>query len=715
MEFPLAAMTEVRMTQTKQSAQEFRSQAAHEANERGSQNRAPDSGAALAQSSSGQSPSAAALRKWSGNRLCGMPQWLQKRLFGTVNPADEKKLRERMVAAYQHLLVSALYPAVPYFLFVGVSYYFLDGLEGFLYLGSFAFIIALVIVAVIYDLSRRKVSKLGLEIRGIALYTLIAASIVAHHTYHLEPVKLIFFLLLMLVTATASVTIRTAIGSIVVSTAATMWFAYESGHETVIQYGFVSFAGMIVALCMAMLTRIAIRRMTNALVVADRLRENAEHLANHDMLTELPNRRSFFRELRKHLGTAGEDGSGFVLGIVDLDGFKAINDSYGHIVGDRVLIEVASRLKKSNGGECFVARFGGDEFALLLEGTKSDDELRALGSRICQCIGESFLISEIEFSVSASVGFVLADDATHEETELIERADFAMFRAKASKENIVIFSARDEEDLRQIGRIEQALRISDKEEEMSVVFQPQVDIHSGRTTGFEALARWNSPTLGRVRPDVFIAAAERTGLIEEMTPILLNKALKFARGWPDNLKLSFNLSIRDIMSPSAIDKLCAIIETSGVDPKRLEFEVTETLIMSDFETARKSLARLQQLGSRVALDDFGVGYANFGHIDQLSINTIKIDRSFVTRLANGGQTVKLIKTMVDMCSTLGVGSIVEGVETEHELAVLRGIGARNVQGYYYSKPMAAEDIPAFLSQSLLASIGGPQLPAKQAV
>ena len=558
--------------------------------------------------------------------------------------------------------------------------------------------------------SYRKLEMIGFAAFGLAYLNLATAQVL-----HPEPTKFFYFVLVMMIVTIFGISIRLVTAAIVLSVATMLLFAGRYGSTMLAQYTMIAMAGSIAAYCVSKMVRSAITREIRARITSDRLRNLAETQAEQDMLTNLPNRRNFFRQLRERLERVRGGGDGFVLGIVDLDGFKAINDTYGHTVGDMLLSEVANRLKQAGDGTGQVSRLGGDEFAVLIDGRRSARQLHEYGRALCDSIRAQYLISGLEFSVSASVGFVRSDMSEPDEVSLIERADFAMFRAKANGTGTVIFTPRLEEDLRQIGRIEQALRISDKEEEMSVVFQPQVDIHSGRTTGFEALARWNSPTLGHVRPDVFIAAAERTGLIEEMTPILLNKALKFASGWPENLKLSFNLSIRDIMSPSAIDKLCEIIENSGVDPKRLEFEVTETLIMSDFETARSSLARLQQLGSRVALDDFGVGYANFGHIDQLSINTIKIDRSFVTRLANGGQTVKLIKTMVDMCSTLGVGSIVEGVETEHELTVLRGIGARNVQGYYYSKPMAAEDIPSFLSQSLLASIGAGQVPAKQAV
>ena len=620
-----------------------------------------------------------------------------------------------LAASYEPMFKAILLPVAAYFSITAVTHLLFSTSPNAPIMALSSAVIGLAFLAMGLKVRRGEMSYRKLEMVGFSAFGLAYLKIVSNQLMNPEPTKLFYFMLVMLVVSMFGISIRLVSIAIVLSVATMLLFAAPYGSTMLGQNTGIAMAGSIAAYCMSKMVRSAITREIRARMTSDRLRKLAEIQAEQDMLTGLPNRRNFFRQLRERLQRARDGGEGFVLGIVDLDGFKAINDTYGHTVGDMLLSEVANRLKQAGGCEGQVSRMGGDEFAVLIDGRRSAKQLHDYGRALCDSIRAQYLISGLEFSVSASVGFVRSDMSEHDEVALIERADFAMFRAKANGSGTVIFTPRLEEDLQQIGRIEQALRISDKEEEMSVVFQPQVDIHSGKTTGFEALARWNSPTLGHVRPDVFIAAAERTGLIEEMTPILLNKALKFASGWPENLKLSFNLSIRDIMSPSAIDKLCNIIEQSGIDPKRLEFEVTETLIMSDFETARKSLARLQQLGSRVALDDFGVGYANFGHIDQLSINTIKIDRSFVTRLSNGGQTVKLIKTMVDMCSTLGVGSIVEGVETEQELAVLRGIGARNVQGYYYSKPMAAEDIPSFLSQSLLATIGSPNVSAKRAV
>jgi len=620
--------------------------------------------------------------------------------------ASEVEMRHALAASYQSMFAAILLPISVYFALTVFYHLFIADAAGHAFLSVSSALIAMAFLAMGLDVRRRALSYRELEFFGFAFFALINLKAAANNFVQLEPAKLFFFMLPMLIVAIFGISTRLVVTAILSSVATMLAFASQAGGDMLLQASMIALAGSLAGYCISTLTRGAISREIRARVTAETLRQTAEAQADQDMLTELPNRRNFFRRLRERLERGRAGGEEFVLGVVDLDGFKSINDSYGHTVGDLLLIEVAARLRDAGGGNGLVSRLGGDEFAILIDGARNDEQLHGHGDTIRESIASPYLISDIEFSVSASVGFVRSTIADLNETGLIERADFAMFRAKANGSGTVIFSHEHEEDLEQIGRVEQALRSSDKEEEMSVVFQPQVDIASGETTGFEALARWNSPSLGNVRPDVFIAAAERTGLIEEMTPILLGKALKIARDWPGDIKLSFNLSIRDIMSSTAIDKLCRIIEASDIDPARLEFEVTETLIMSDFETARKSLAKLQTLGARVALDDFGVGYANFGHIDQLDINTIKIDRSFVTRLADGGRTAKVIKTMVDMCATLGVGSIIEGVETEQELDVLQGIGARKVQGYYYSKPMPPDEIPAFLSRRFLARIGG---------
>jgi len=234
-------------------------------------------------------------------------------------------------------------------------------------------------------------------------------------------------------------------------------------------------------------------------------------------------------------------------------------------------------------------------------------------------------------------------------------------------------------------------------DELSVVFQPQVDLTTGRTSGFEALARWNSPCLGNVRPDMFIPAAERSGLISDITVSLLAKALRVAVQWPQPLHISFNLSVRDLHSPQVIAKICQIVCASGIAPERIEFEITETAMLQDFDQALEGLSALKALGVRLALDDFGSGYSSFSYIHRLPVDKIKIDRSFVAQLLKNVQARKIIKTIVELCDNLNSDHVIEGVKTEEELCLLREVNIRCVQGYLFARPMPADEVADYIA------------------
>lgn len=624
----------------------------------------------------------------------------QRFLFGAVDASDREELNRRFVASYQQMLLAILYPTTLYFAVMAGLYYFDGGIKALVYLGSMSAAIAIACQATARDLSRRPLTMGELELRGLALFAMIFAHLVIHHLFHPELVKLILFLFLALVTATASVSIRIAVASIAICMATMLWFAYEAGEAIAVEYAFVGFAGGLVAFCMALLTRIAITKEIHAGLTADRLLNKAEYNANHDMLTELPNRRDFFRQLEMRMKEYSGAVPAFALAVIDLDGFKSVNDTYGHSVGDKLLVALGARLTKACSMKHVVARLGGDEFAMIIDNPKDAGTMFEFGQCIRKEIEKPFKIMGISISISASIGIALEQFNILTGNEMIERADFAVYRAKKEKHGVVVFSPELEEERRNKLTVEHNLRHCNRAEEMYVVFHPQTDIRAGRTVGFEALARWKNPELGYVRPDVFITAAERIGVISELTPLFLEKALAAARDWPEQLRLSFNLSISDIDSPDAIDNILHLVRESGFAPERVEFEITETLIMTDFEQAQRSIRKLQALGARVALDDFGTGYANFAYIGQLNIETIKIDRSFVSRLAEGDITIKVVKTMIDMCANLGVACLVEGVETEHQLNLLRRIGATYVQGHYYSEPMPAGDVAPFLMREL---------------
>jgi predicted signal transduction protein with EAL and GGDEF domain len=250
--------------------------------------------------------------------------------------------------------------------------------------------------------------------------------------------------------------------------------------------------------------------------------------------------------------------------------------------------------------------------------------------------------------------------------------------------------------IREAASVERGLRKADLEKEISVVFQPIVDVGNGSTLGFEALARWDSPELGEVGPERFIAAAERMRGMGRLTPILLSKTLCAASTWPENLRISFNLSAQDLASPDTITSICAIITASGVNPARIDLEITETAVMRDFNQARAALATLHALGARISLDDFGTGFSSLSQVHRLKLDKIKIDRSFVADILVSPTSCDLVKTIVGLCRSLDLGCIVEGVETEAQKRRLITLGCRYMQGYLFSRPMPASSVVPYL-------------------
>ncbi len=617
--------------------------------------------------------------------------------------------RELMAVSYQKLTRIVLLAAMLYFSALSALYVIGKNLTDAVVLGGMSAVSAAALLAVYLELGRHTLSYRKLELRVLAVYAICHLGLIAHHSLHLDPPRLLDFVLLALVFATTSVSLRGVVVAMAMSSATVLMFTWNTGLAT--EFGFVLLSAAVIATCLACLVRMTIRREIDASLLAESLRDSAEIVSGSDMLTGLPNRRRFFHCLKDRLSGKSSASSNFALAIADLDGFKPINDTYGHAVGDKLLTEVSYRLRTACGENCILARLGGDEFAIIVDLPKGEPELRELGRRIRHAVAQPYHIVGISMSVSISVGLALNRNIALTEGELIERADYALYRAKETNRGVVVYTSQHDTDRRNENAVGHALKNADFDSEMHIMFQPQVAMDTGRTQGFEALARWNNPQLGMVPPDVFIRTAERTGLIEFLTPLLLRKALEAAVTWPADFQLSFNLSIRDIVSPTTVDTICDVVKHSGFSAERLEFEVTETLIMTDFEQAQRSLAALRELGASIALDDFGVGYTNFEYIDKLSVGTIKIDRSFVSRMQEGAGAGKVIEAMIGLCSTLGIKNVVEGVETEHQLGALRQAGADCVQGYFFSKPLPADAVAPYLLREQYAAAGDEPLQA----
>jgi len=421
-------------------------------------------------------------------------------------------------------------------------------------------------------------------------------------------------------------------------------------------------------------------------------------LANVDSLTGLPNRRKFFGDLDALLQRPESGGERFAVGLIDLDGFKLVNDLYGHTAGDRLLIAVADRLRAFATDDVSIARLGGDEFGLLTRGFRDEADILDLGERICAALRAPFDELAATVNVSASIGFAVFPQAGRTREQLFERADYAMYHGKQGRRGYpVIFDPSHEAEIRNNSVTERCLRGADLERELSVHFQPVFDTVRNRPIAFEALARWHSPELGPVAPNVFIAVAERTDLITRITSTLLRKTLAAARTWPDDVRVSFNLSIRDLLSPASILQIVSIVEASGVAADRIDFEVTETAFVGDFERARESIETLKALGARIALDDFGTGYSSLAYIHRLPLDKIKIDRSFVAGIAQQEASVAIVRTIVNLCRSLRIQCVVEGAETAAQVEILRELGCEAMQGYFFGKPMPAHDVVAFIA------------------
>ncbi|HEX7911407.1 MAG TPA: EAL domain-containing protein [Paraburkholderia sp.] len=432
-----------------------------------------------------------------------------------------------------------------------------------------------------------------------------------------------------------------------------------------------------------------------------RLSDDNFRLASIDSLTDLPNRRSFFASLQalseQALGTNG----GFHVGLIDLDGFKQVNDIYGHASGDLVLQEVGLRLLALAEPSLFFARLGGDEFGVLVQNKPASGTLVELGERICASLSQPYRVAGNVAELSGTIGWAAFPEAGTTVAQVFERADAALYAGKESRRGTpVIFSTEHETRIRRSSLVTQELRHADLEAELFLEFQPICDVLTQRTIGLEALGRWHNARLGAVKPEEFIRIAERTELILRITEVLLRKALDEAARWPSELYLSFNLSAIDICTSARARRVIDIVAASGVPPHRVSFEITETAVTRDFEQARCSLTMIKKAGCRVSLDDFGTGYSSLSYVHRLPFDTVKVDRSFMTDVDSNGASKKIVKSVLDLCRNLGLECVVEGLETASQVEVVKALGARAMQGYLFSRPMRASAVAGYLQTAV---------------
>lgn len=448
-------------------------------------------------------------------------------------------------------------------------------------------------------------------------------------------------------------------------------------------------------------------RMVDGQTELQALSDENLRTANLDALTQLPNRRHFFALLDAAFERAPAENTGIALGVLDLDGFKLVNDLHGHLVGDNLIAAVGQRLATLSEASLRFARIGGDEFAFFNEGSSDLPKLLADAEQICAALKTPFYLSGLTVRIGGTVGVAVYPELASTAAELYERADYALYIGKRTRRGgVTLFTSSHEAEIQRDSLIETNLQSADLDNELFLSFQPIVDIGSGETVACEALARWNSPELGVVSPGDFIAIAERTGLVGQLTRILLAKALTMACRWPGDVRLSFNLSAHDISSTDGVLGLAGVLMSSGFDPRRVDFEITETAVIGNFNQARAAMNTLKSLGCGISLDDFGTGYSSLSQLHGLPLTKIKVDRSFVTSLQERPASYKIVKSLLTLSQDMEIGCIIEGVETIEELDALRDMGARYIQGYYYSRPLDEAALLAFLDAPGTRATGG---------
>ncbi|MER9939392.1 EAL domain-containing protein [Mesorhizobium sp. M0088] len=426
-----------------------------------------------------------------------------------------------------------------------------------------------------------------------------------------------------------------------------------------------------------------------------RTEERMIHLAHHDTLTGLPNR-SMFRE-RLDLALEATAVTPLAIFSLDLDRFKAVNDTWGHPAGDWLLKSVAERLQRCLHNETdVVARFGGDEFVIIQFNFKGIANAEKLAKRIVETIGKPFRDKSREMHVGISLGIAVFPDDGEDADTLLRNADTALYRAKSEGRNQYRFFEPGMDAMVQARRaLEVDLETALPRQEFDLDFQPIMNIASGEIVGAEALMRWHSPTRGTVAPDSFIPVAEDTGLIVPLGEWALRKACTAAAHWPAGLRVAVNVSAVQLKSGSFARSVISALAFSGVPADRLELEITETVLMDESEAVLRTLRQLRELGIRIALDDFGIGYSSLGYLRRFPVDKIKIDRSFIHDLGNR-DAAAIVRTVIGLGAELGITVTAEGVETEVQLDILRGNGCTEAQGFLIGVPSTAAEIQRLL-------------------
>lgn len=421
--------------------------------------------------------------------------------------------------------------------------------------------------------------------------------------------------------------------------------------------------------------------------------EAINKLAFHDTLTGLPNRHSFQKALQEELA-APETGAGHgAVVFLDIDNFKLVNDTYGHDVGDEFLIIIAERIKSLLDKEVFGARFGGDEFVFFLRGY-NEQLTRDFLDYLLELIAMPVNIGEIAFSSTSSIGVAFYPEQGNSVVDLLKKADIALYQAKSRKNSCVVYDNKALEEVKARQCMEQNLKSAIENNELSLVYQPIIDVYSHELVGVEAFMRWNSKEHGQVPPNVFIPLAESTGFIHPMGKWAFSEAAKMVRRLQDlefkNIYIAVNVSVMQFAQEDFIDIIEQAIQENCISAGSIKIELTETVLIESFEQIKAKIDKIRSLGIKICLDDFGTGYSSINYLTRLPLDVLKLDKSFIAGLANDQKSQKVLENLVCMAHGIGIQVIAEGVETVQQMELVQNLGCNYVQGYYISRPITKD-------------------------
>jgi diguanylate cyclase (GGDEF)-like protein len=444
----------------------------------------------------------------------------------------------------------------------------------------------------------------------------------------------------------------------------------------------------------------ATQRLRKELTARSSEHSEALALAQHDPLTGLPNRRRLL-EAFTDLSRDVKPESFRAIMMLDLDGFKPINDVYGHTFGDNLLRSFADRLVEILGKDGIVARLGGDEFAIVSPVFKDKSEASGFARRLLTRISDRFEFGDRQISIGSGIGIALYPHDGHAITELLRKADIALYRAKSSGRSTYRFFEVDmDASILHRTLLEQRLRRAIDDNQVKVHYQPILDMDSGRIAGFEALARWSDSDFGNVPPLQFIPIAEDCGIISELTRHLLAEACMVAKTWPDDLYLSFNLSPVQLQDPALSGQVASILSTCGFPSNRLVLEITETSLLKNPESAKRILAELTETGVSIALDDFGAGHSSLSYLRDLPIKKVKIDKSFTERMLVDKQCAAIVEAILVLSRGLEIDAVAEGVEESEVHDALNSNGCHYGQGFLYAAAVSADEASELLESQV---------------